>query len=103
MLYGLARAKIEQIDGNFDTAIQTLRHLIEAPNLDIAYKAFYLELIWCYAIKCDWDKCIEYADSVKDSKHSPVCTAYLRAVFRYVKGYDTNNQTLLDQATAIFE
>ena len=102
MMYGLAKAKIEQIDGNFDAAIETLNWLCRARNLTIAYKAFYFELVWCYAINCDWDKCIEYSDKIRSSKHSPVCTAFLNAVFRYVKGLDTNDQSLLDQATKEF-
>lgn len=103
MLYGLAKAKIEQIDGQINTAIDLLLGLIKAPNLAIAYKAFYFELIWCYAIKCDWDNCIRCAETIRHSKHSPVCMAFLNAVFRYVKGVDTNDQKLLDQACKEFE
>ena len=103
MLYGLAKAKIEQIDGNFDTAIETLNKLLKAPNLEVAHKSFYFELIWCHAIKLDWPICIEYADKIKTSKHSPVCTAYLAAVFRYVLGIDRNDPELLEQAEREFE
>ena len=103
MMYGLAKAKIEQINGNFDAAIETLNNLLVARNLNIAYKAFYFELIWCYAIDLNWDKCIECAEKIRSSKHSPVCTAFLNAVFRYVKGVETNDQELLDQATKEFE
>nr|XP_027205602.1 tetratricopeptide repeat protein 39C-like [Dermatophagoides pteronyssinus] len=103
MLYGLAKAKIEQINGEFDRAIEILQGLVRAPNLAIAYKAFYFELIWCYAIKLDWNNCIECADKIRESKHSPVCMAYLNAVFRYVKGVDDKNQQLLDQASEEFE
>ena len=103
MLYGLAKAKIEQIDGNFEKAIQKLNELINAPNLTIAHKAFYFELIWCYAIKCDWDNCIRCSEKIRESKHSPVCMAFLNAVFRYVKGVEDQDQELLDQATREFE
>lgn len=103
MMYGLAKAKIEQINGNFDVAIETLNRLLEAPNLTIAYKAFYFELVWCYAINCDWDNCIRCSEMIRSSKHSPVCTAFLNAVFRYVKGVDDGDQDLLDQATKEFE
>ena len=103
MLYGLAKAKIEQINGDFDIAIKTLNELLVARNLSIAYKAFYFELIWCYAINLDWDNCIRCAENIRSSKHSPVCTAYLNAVFRFVKGTDTGDQALLNQATKEFE
>lgn len=103
MLYGLAKAKIEQINGEFDRAIEILQGLVRAPNLAIAYKAFYFELIWCYAIKLDWNNCILCADKIRESKHSPVCMAFLNAVFRYVKGVDDKNQQLLDQASEEFE
>ncbi|KAI7692649.1 Tetratricopeptide repeat protein 39A, partial [Sarcoptes scabiei] len=103
MIYGLAKAKIEQIDGQIDRAIEILLELIEAPNLIIAYKAFYFELIWCYAIKLDWKKCIECAEKIRDSRHSPVCMTYLNAVFRYVEAIDTDDQSLLDQASKEFE
>lgn len=102
MLHGLAKAKIEQINGNFEKAIETLESLINAPNLDIAHKGFYFEQVWCYAILCDWDNCIRCADQIRTSKHSPVCIAFMLAVFRYVKGVDTNNQELIDEATEIF-
>lgn len=103
MLYGLAKAKIEQIDGHFDTAIEVLSQLVKAPNLEIAHKAFYFESIWCYAIKCDWTNCIRCAEMIQESKHSPVCTAYLLAVFLYVKGCETNDQQLLDRTTEMFK
>lgn len=103
MLYGLAKAKIEQINGDFESAIKTLNDLLYARNLNIAYKAFYFELIWCYAINLDWDNCIRCSEKIQSSKHSPVCTAYLNAVFHYVKGVETDDQTLLDQAAKEFE
>ena len=103
MLYGLAKAKIEQINGKFEEAILTLNKLLKAPHLASAYKAFYFELIWCHAIDLDWDNCIQCAEKIRSSKHSPVCTAFLNAVFRYVKGIDTGDQELLDQATKEFE
>lgn len=80
MMYGLAKAKIEQINGNFGDAKKTLNELLLAPNLSIAYKAFYFELVWCHAIDLDWDNCIRYAEKIRSSKHSPVCTAFLNAV-----------------------
>ena len=103
MMYGLAKAKIEQINGNFESAIQTLNDLLLARNLSIAYKAFRFELIWCHAINLNWDMCIKYAEEIRSSKHSPVCTAFLNAVFLYIKGVETNDQELLDQAAKEFE
>lgn len=103
MLYGLAKAKIAQINGNFDEAIVTLNGLLKAPHLKSAYKAFYFELIWCHAVNLDWDACIECSERIRSSKHSPVCTAFLSAVFRYVKGVESGDQAMLDQATKEFE
>lgn len=103
MLHGLAKAKIQQINGEFHEAIETLNGLILAPNLTIAHKAFYFEQVWCFAILCDWDNCIRCAEKIRQSKHSPVCLAFLNAVFRYVKGVDTGDQELIEQATEEFK
>jgi len=94
---------LEQIDGKIDCAIEIYNDLLNV-DLEKSHKVFHFELLWCHALKCEWDQCIKYAQLLrKQSLHSPACATYLEAVFLYIKSVDHCNDNFKEEATKLFE
>jgi hypothetical protein len=94
---------LEQIDGNFDSAIKTYNELL-INDFEKTSKIFQLELMWCHAIKCEWDQCIKYAQLLRQrALHSPALSTYLEAVFRYIKSVDDCDDNIKEEASKLFQ
>jgi hypothetical protein len=103
LLYRAAKAKLIQLNGDIDLAIGYYNKIIDLDK-EMFHKAAHWELMWCFAVKCDWDQCIRYAKLLNEhTLHSPAITTYLDAVFRYVKGVEDNDERLKEEATNLFE
>ena len=98
-----AKAKLEQIKGKIDVSIKMFSELMDN-NYYRAHKVFHFELMFCYALKCEWKECIRYAELVrKGTEHSPTYTTYAEAVFRYVKSIEDNDVALKQSASKLME
>ncbi|XP_015781978.1 tetratricopeptide repeat protein 39A isoform X1 [Tetranychus urticae] len=76
----------EKIIGNPDKAIEYYVECIKGQSFWRQLNfACYWEIIWCYAMKCDWEKAANYARLLKDDcKWSPAMFTYLYAVFTFM-------------------
>ena len=65
--------------------------------------SFKLEVMFCYALKCQWDECIKYAEALREqTKHSPACATYAEAVFRYIRSQELSDEDMKETATKLF-
>lgn len=86
-----------------DRAIIEFNHLTTTDKT-IFHKFSHWELLWSYALKCDWDQCIKYSELLRQlTRHSPVICTYCEGVFRYFKSYETNDKKLKAEATELFK
>ncbi len=94
---------MEQLSGNIDSAIDIYNQLLKVDS-EKTHKAFHFELLWCHLLKCEWDQGIKYAELLrKQTLHSPACTTYFEAVFRYIKSVDECDDNYKEEATKLFE
>ena len=69
-----------------------------------AHRAVYFQLMFLYALKCEWTEAIKYAELVrKETTHSPTVTTYCEAVFLFVKSRQTNDQELKRKASELMK
>ena len=97
------KAKLEQTSGRIDNSILMYKELLNNEWFRF-HSAINFELMWCYALKCDWSQCINYAEPVrKNTEHSPTFTTYAEAVFSYVKSIDDCDPNMKQKASKLME
>ena len=89
------------MNGEMETAIEEYQQLLQGGD-HIFNKFIEWELMWIYALNCQWDDCIRFSQSLRErTLHSPVITTYCEAVFRYFKAYKTCDMDLKAEATQL--
>ena len=74
-----------------------------AKKSELADDPFQLELMFCYALKCQWKECIRYAEVLRNrSAHTPALATYCEAMFRYVQSEDDSDQEMKLLASELF-
>ncbi|CAG2114846.1 unnamed protein product [Medioppia subpectinata] len=68
-----------------------------------SFSALYpFELMFSHSLRCDWSECIKYAELIRlSSRHLPAFTTYCEAVFRYVKGSETDDPSEVETAVQL--
>ena len=103
IVYRGAQAKLVQLRGDIDGSIKMFTELLNN-NYGRAHKVFYIELMFCHALNCNWNETIKYAELIrKNTGHSPALTTYVEAAFRYVKSIDDNDVAMKAKATELFK
>ncbi|XP_054155263.1 uncharacterized protein LOC128953768 [Oppia nitens] len=93
----------EQVSGRVDSCIIILKELLNDEH--ITPKRFlYFELMVSYALKCDWDLSIEFAEKFRTgSLYTPAIATYFEGVVRYCKYIDTNDLYEKAKASELFK
>ncbi|XP_054160184.1 tetratricopeptide repeat protein 39A-like [Oppia nitens] len=104
LLYKILNAKLAQVSGHIDEAIQLFKDCLVGNDLVVTHKLFHIELSFSYALKCQWDECIKYAELVRQQAiHSPAIITYILAIFKFAKAVDDNDQQMKKEANQLFE
>ncbi|XP_054155264.1 tetratricopeptide repeat protein 39A-like [Oppia nitens] len=98
-----AEAKLEEISGNIDKAIEIYNELLSDPHM-APKRIFHFHLMFCYALKCDWDPCIDNASKFRTgSLYSPAMATYFEAIVRYAKAVDLDDKEEMEKAVKLFK
>lgn len=91
------------MNGQIENAIIDLEQILNTDKT-IFHKFSHWELMWLYALKCDWAQSIKYSQLLRQlTSHSPVITTYCEAIFRYFKSYETDDKELKSEATELLK
>ncbi|CAG2108715.1 unnamed protein product [Medioppia subpectinata] len=89
--------------GKIDHGIELYKKLLDQP-FESCKSIVQMELMWCYALKCDLNEAIKCAEKFRtECKISPGCATYWEAVFRYAKSVDDNDSAQQYKATLLFQ
>ncbi|XP_013794256.2 tetratricopeptide repeat protein 39A-like isoform X2 [Limulus polyphemus] len=103
-LYLFCDARLKQLQGKVDEAIQTYDDSIKAQQewRQFHYMCFW-EKIWCYCYKCDWVNAANCCDTLcKECRWSPATYYYLYGCFLYMQMLD-GKTSLLEEIVNTFK
>ncbi|XP_054165702.1 tetratricopeptide repeat protein 39A-like isoform X2 [Oppia nitens] len=98
------RARILQLRGDIDGAVDHYNSCIEAQDdIKQMHNICFWELLWCHAVKFQWDQAANYAQILKEQCNWSAATfTYQKATFLYMKMLDENKPELHSQVSELF-
>ncbi|OTF75722.1 hypothetical protein BLA29_001675 [Euroglyphus maynei] len=95
----------KQLTGKIDQAIEALKRCISVQN---EWKQFHnichWELLWCYAVQCDWINASKCADILRQQcKWSPGAYTYQYATFLYMIMVEQNRPELQSEISQLLK
>ncbi|CAG2173579.1 unnamed protein product [Oppiella nova] len=98
------RARILQLEGDIDSAIIYFNKCIESQEeVKQMHNICFWELLWCHAVKFEWDLAANYAQILKDQCNWSAATfTYQKATFLYMKMLDENRPEMQTQISELF-
>ncbi|CAG2165414.1 unnamed protein product [Oppiella nova] len=101
ILYRVANAKLVELSGDIQLAINEYEKIIEDYD-QMYHRLAHFELMFCHAVRCEWYHSVRYAELLnKHTVHSPAITTYLEAIFRYTKAMDNKDRELRTEASRL--
>ena len=92
-----ARAKFEQMNGNLDSAIKIFEEIKSLNLMWIQYGITH-ELMFCYAMKMDWDQCFQIVEYIvfEFYGHYPNHIAYFYAALYFIRNGEENREKSIE-------
>lgn len=100
-----AKYKFLTTDRSLDKSIKCFEQTLSLNRRVQTFNAIpYFDLIWCSALKCDWNQAIKYSQLLsKQATHSPTNFVYFEAVFQYIKGIEMKDKKCRQEANRLFK
>ena len=103
------KGRYHQLSGDIDGAVEHFKKSINVQSeLKQLHNVANWDLLWCYALRCDWRRAADLAANLRDTcRWSPATNAYQYACFLQMimdtEGRSDELQTQVDQAMAAVE